>query len=481
MEQKIHQSDAENIAPNECVADASVCAEKKRVWCGCCQFWKSLITPRSLLTGALWLIFIGGLVIRLWQVWHYNPVDHIFSDPQRHWDHAKGTLMSSPLVLTDPILYQVFVSFIQKFSLGDRLLVFYVTALLTVLCPWVWYRFFRELFRSKIMAQIGGIIIAWTPSWIAIYSYLMQETLFLPFLGCALWMTWRAQRKKTLSTYLWMVVLWLLTALTRGVAIPLAAAACIWVWAVHPRKVLTGVWSAAILAFVLVPLAWRTHHFLGQWYPHGSSTFNEIYAASGARLIRINYNRDGAVWYYIFQSPAVGTNPLSPLVKDWRSKREGEISIFVDIKKGHASWAEAKEKHQKTWAETWPIRKENLIYLGFAESWPDNNKEQYWARLNSQLRWIWVPLAVIGFLGCLLYARRLGRDSLLPVLFAIWLLFQGFMLLAVNEGRYRKPAEGLAIAMVLLAGERALRCKRKTPKQAPLPESEPQVDKSLPV
>lgn len=412
----------------------------------------------------LWVLLLGGAAVRVWQVWHYNPMDHIFSDPQRHWDHAMGTVMSSPLVLTDPILYQTFVSFIQKFSLGDKYLVFYVTALLTALCPWVWYRFFRELYHSKVTALIGGVLLAWLPSWLVIYSYFMQETLFLPLLGLALWLTWRAQRKGTLSAFLWMVVVWLLAALTRGVAIPLAAVSCIWVWAVHPRKVVSAVWAAILLAAVLLPLAWRTNHFLGQWSPHGSGTFNEVYAASGARLIRINYHRDGAIWYYIFQSPVIDTNPLNPLFKGWRSGRKGEVAIQVDISEGKASWDRIKEKNKKTWAEKWPMRIENMLYLGFAESWPDNNPAQYWARLNNQMRWVWVPLASIALLGCGLMAARLGRAALLPVLFAVWLFFQGFMLLAVNEGRYRKPAEGMAIGMVLLACERTVTRRGKEQK-----------------
>lgn len=420
-------------------------------------------SPRMLWMLLLWALFFGGVGARVWQVWHYNPVDYIFSDPQRHWDHAKGTLMSSPLVLTDPILYQMFVSIIQKFSLGDRHLVFYVTAILTILCPWVWYRFFRELYRSKLTALTGGILLAWLPSWIAIYTYFMQETLFLPLLGLALWMTWRAQRKGTLSAFLWMVVVWILAALTRGVAIPLAALSCVWVWWGHPRKVITAAWSVILLALVLAPLGWRTNQFLGQWSPHGSGTFNEIYAASGAKLIKINYNRNGAVWYYIFQSPVVDTTPLYPLIKDWKSSRVGEVSIYVDIAAGRVSWAQAKKDNHRTWAEKWPMRIENLVFLGFAESWPDNNSDQFWAKQSNKMRWVWVPLAGLALLGCGIFAARMGRAALLPLLFVVWLFFQGFMLLAVNEGRYRKPAEGMVIGMVLLASERILIRRQRIP------------------
>ena len=45
--------------------------------------------------------------------------------------------------------------------------------------------------------------------------------------------------------------------------------------------------------------------------------------------------------------------------------------------------------------------------------------------------------------------RATLRQPLLPALIVIWFFFQASSLLAVNEGRYRKPLEGLLVAQVL--------------------------------
>src|SRR5690606_29068722 len=146
-----------------------------------------------------------------------NPIDNIFSDPQRHWEQGVEPLRTDPMSMTDPILYQLFVGVIGKLSGQLPGLVAFYTALLSLLMPWIWYRFFRELQPSKIVAVAGWVAIAWLPSWMGIYGYFMQETLMLPLLGAALYATWRCKRKKDLASFLWMVVAWTLAGLTRSV------------------------------------------------------------------------------------------------------------------------------------------------------------------------------------------------------------------------------------------------------------------------
>ena len=58
----------------------------------------------------------------------------------------------------------------------------------------------------------------------------MQETLLLPLLGAALWATWRCRRKRDAASFGIMIFLWIAAGLTRGIAIPMAAVACTWVW-----------------------------------------------------------------------------------------------------------------------------------------------------------------------------------------------------------------------------------------------------------
>ena len=90
----------------------------------------------------------------------------------------------------------------------------------------------------------------------------------------------------------------------------------------------------------------------------------------------------------------------------------------------------------------------NLIHLFIDHSWPE--LEHYGRPANQAarwMRWLWAPLAVYCLVATLWYWRR-QRDHLLPALLLVWFLVQ--MHVAFNEGRYRKPAEGLFIAQALV-------------------------------
>jgi hypothetical protein len=47
---------------------------------------------------------------------------------------------------------------------------------------------------------------------------------------------------------------------------------------------------------------------------------------------------------------------------------------------------------------------------------------------------------------------RRQRERLLPALLLTWFVVQGLLPIAVGEGRYRKPFEGLLICQCLLLG-----------------------------
>ena len=53
--------------------------------------------------------------------------------------------------------------------------------------------------------------------------------------------------------------------------------------------------------------------------------------------------------------------------------------------------------------------------------------------------------------------RPIRPKPLIPTLILVWLLIQGLSLLVVNEGRYRKPLEGLLITQTLLFWDLAKR------------------------
>lgn len=409
---------------------------------------------------ALYLLIALGIWLRVDQVFTYNPMDHIWSDPQRHWEQGTETLRRDPMTLTDPVMYQVYVGVLAKLTLGEPLLVAFFTALLACLTPWIWYRFARELLPRRLQATAVWAALSLLPSWITIYSYFMQETLLLPLLGAALYASWRCRRKQTLASFLVMVVLWTLAGLTRGIAIPLAAVVTSWLWLSQSQKVAKAGYSLLLLGLLMGPLAYRSYAAMHMVSPHGIGQLVALYLRSGKREIHVHYSREGAQWNYWFGSPSTGEKPLAPL-SDWTTSREGPVHARIRIESGSEDWTRALARYPWTLERYLTLTGENLIYLFFGSSWPDNNRERWLESVNHQSRWLWAPLTLLLVLGTAVYWRRLRSARLFAVLIATWILVQGLLPIAVNEGRYRKPAEGLLLTQaVLLAGVLRRRARR---------------------
>jgi hypothetical protein len=184
---------------------------------------------------------------------------------------------------------------------------------------------------------------------------------------------------------------------------------------------------------------------------------NILYARSGAREIKIKFQLHGEVGEYTFGSPSTNIQPFAPL-SDWGSARDGTAQFFVNLDAGARDWDAAKT--MQTFGAThylW-LTGENLAFLFFGESWPDTDRDEGVGEASYQMRWLWAPLTLFTSLGTIILWRR-RRDALLPALMLTWFIFQGLTLIAVNEGRYRKPFEGLLIVQTLavaamLAGRR---------------------------
>ena len=88
-----------------------------------------------------YLLVVVGSIIQVWYIFTYNPVDHIWSDPARHWEQGIDTLRIDLMSLTDPIGYQLYIGALAKLTLKIPALVAYFTCLLALLAPWLWYRF----------------------------------------------------------------------------------------------------------------------------------------------------------------------------------------------------------------------------------------------------------------------------------------------------------------------------------------------------
>jgi hypothetical protein len=408
---------------------------------------------------ALWILYalvLIACVVRAWEAYAHNPMNHLFSDPQRHWDHARDPLSTAPMIFFDPPLFQMWISLVQKWSLQIPTLIALYAGALSILTPWLWYRFMREALRSRLLAVAGWAAFAWLPSWLGIFSYFMTETLFLPLMGASLWLTLRAARKRTVNSFSIMVLLWCLTALTRGIALPLAGLAGLWVWWSHPFKLRTLAISTLIGLVTMVPFGYRNYVLVSNASPLGNGWLNDIYASSGKQNIKLHLTGEGGLWYYEFGSPSLYAPQFEPLTH-WSPLREGSAYVHVDMRNGTKDWRDAAQANAQHGLEKLRLRLENAALVMAGQSWPDSNVDYFVGRVSLAVRWIWLPL-LIAVVGIGLWQWRLTRERpLLPILIVCWFAFQAVSLVAVNEGRYRKPLEGLLLAQVLVLIDQARR------------------------
>jgi hypothetical protein len=145
--------------------------------------------------------------------------------------------------------------------------------------------------------------------------------------------------------------------------------------------------------------------------------------------------------------------PLAPL-SNWQTWREGERHYGIDLDAGPRDWDAAKAA-LPPWAGVRALRLtgESLVHLFFGPSWPDSDTEgalrRDVGRVNYLMRWLWAPLALACTALVALRWRR-QRERMLPVLILTWFVVQGVLPIALNEGRYRKPFEGLLVAQALV-------------------------------
>jgi hypothetical protein len=396
------------------------------------------------------LLIAVGSVLRIREAFLHNPLSNIFSDPERHWNHARATLDPPPWAIVDPPVFQMWLSLVQKWSLGIPVLVAGYAGFLSTVTPWLWYRFLRASLRSRMLALTGWALLAWLPSWIAIFSYFMTETLFLPLLGASLWQTVRARRTRTLPSFCGMVTLWVLTGMTRGIAVPIAGLAGLWAWLYQPKKVAAATASIVIALLATVPFSLRNYRYLHLWSPLGTGWPGDIYTESGTTDIRLDLVLgDGSTANYGFMSPSLCVKPLEPL-SQWESKRSGLLSVVIDTRKGAKDWRAAYKRNAVHGLERLKLRWENLVLVMLGPSWPDNNPDYRVARVELAMRWIWLPLFLLVSIAAILRWRTTLRRPLVPMTIAVWFFFQAVSLLIINEGRYRKPLEGLLIVELLL-------------------------------
>ena len=93
---------------------------------------------RTLILRAVLLgLLVAACAFRVWLVFRYNPMDHIGSDPGRHWHLGTRPLDTQPFAAIDPIGYQLYIGMLAKLTVYSPVLVAYWTALLSVSGPWL--------------------------------------------------------------------------------------------------------------------------------------------------------------------------------------------------------------------------------------------------------------------------------------------------------------------------------------------------------
>ncbi len=392
------------------------------------------------------------LLVRLLYPFFNSPLDHLFSDPQRHWENGERFLHPDVMGSIDPFLYQFWIYALRQFAQGSAPTVLLVCGILCAAMPYGWYRALREL-QSQERALAGALLIGLIPESIGIYGYFMNETLLLTLLGLCFWLTLRSHRKGTLGPYALAAAAWSCAAFTRTIAVPMAVSCLAWLWLTQTQKPHKALVAAACMLVLAIPAGWHTYAKLGFYSPLGNLYFNEIYSVSGRREIVANYGPDGR---YNFGCPSF-YNPTFYPFSSWTTDRVGVASIAIDLPQGRAAWKAEKERiaRERTFP-AWRQRMEDFAYALFGQSWPNSDHATVVGELTVWTRWLWAPLIAVVAVA-LLRRRYRGPAYLLPLCGLGTLALLLLQREGVMEARYREPIDAIVIASALLMTRRPAR------------------------
>ena len=394
-----------------------------------------------------WLRWAFGVVL-LWRLlfpFFDSPLLHLFSDPARHWSNGARFFVPDLIGAGDPFLYQLWIYLLRAVSQGDQPTVVLGCGVLCAAMPYGWYRALRELLPRQA-ALIGGLIIGVTPAFVGIYAYFMTETLLLTLTGFAFWATFRAARKHTVAAFALASGLWMCAMFTRSIALPMAVLCLGTLWITQRQRLGKALGAAAALVILAVPAGMHARSTLGFFAPLGNLYLSQIYSASGKHDISVNAGPLGA---WGFGTPSF-YNPTFYPFSTWTTAREGTAYITIDVSRGRATWiAEKKRIEGLRSFPWWRQYQENLIYLLFGQSWPDNDPNALSGLATVWTRWLWPPLMLVVAWGVLRRGFR-GRDWLLPLCALGMLLWLAVQRDGIIEGRYRKPIDPVLLAAAIV-------------------------------
>jgi hypothetical protein len=406
--------------------------------------------PQRIEHGLRWA-FGTALLLRLLFPIFESPLNHLFSDPLRHWQN--GLYFRHPNVMGggDPYLYQLWLYLLQQIDTPSHAAVLVGSGLLCALMPFGWYRALKEIL-PRHWALAGGILMALVPGFLGVYAYFMNETLLLTLTGFAFWFTFRAQRKRSVGAFAAACALWLAAGFTRSVALPLALACMLTLWFLQPRKFAKALVAGVLLLVFAVPAGLHGRAGLGYFAPFGNLYLNQIYKESGRRIITIDCGPQGR---YEFGSPSFYHPTFYPF-SGWTTDRSGVAAIAVDVARGRDAWIAERERvrRERTFPQ-WRDFLENFLYLSFGQPWPDNGLHSMVGSLAVWTRWIWFPLFLAVAWGTA-RGRFRGREWLLPACALGMFVYLSVQHEGVMEARFRKPIDPIVLAAAIVMCRRVM-------------------------
>jgi Dolichyl-phosphate-mannose-protein mannosyltransferase len=389
---------------------------------------------------------LGGVMLcRLLFPFFDSPLAHLFSDPARHWSNGARFLTPDVIGAGDPFLYQLWLYLVRTLSADDAATVLLSCGILCAAMPYGWYRALKELLPRR-QALAGAIAIGLTPGFFSIYAYFMNETLLLTLSGFAFWSTFRAWRKGTLLAWAVACLVWTCAVLTRAIALPLAFICLTTVWTIQRQRFEKAIVATGIFFVLAIPAGMHGYQRLGLFAPLGNVHLSEIYSLSGRKNIDLDV---GAAGHWGFGSPSF-YNPTFYPFSDWTTDRQGTVPVKIDLARGRADWVAERERVRgESPLGRWAQLKENLLYVLFAQSWPDNDPHSLSGLLSVWTRWIWPPIMLYVAWGA--WRRRFrGRAWLLPACSLGILLLMTLQRSGIVEGRYVKPVHPILLAAAIV-------------------------------
>ncbi len=395
--------------------------------------------------------FAAALLLRLFYPFIDSPLDHVFSDPQRHWNNGQHFFNPGFSGGLDPIGYQLWMFLVQRAGDYNPVFILIITGLLCALQPFGWYLALKELIPRN-WALAGGIIIALIPSFAVTYAFFMTETLVMSVMGLAFWATIRAWKSGTLLGFSAAALLWLVASFTRVQVIPMAGLALFSIWILGPRKAMKACVGLSMLWYIGLAAGLHTKSVFNFFSPFGNLYLNQIYGESGKEKIIIDVSPDMGRRFFV--SPSYVKPTFYPF-SDWRTGRDGEVSVKINTANGRADWIAERDRvaRERTYP-AWKMSLENLAYLSFGLTWPDNSPARPIGAVSHWMRWMWLPLYLAVAFGALRRQFR-GIEWLLPASALGTFLFLALQPVGVMEARYRKPVDPIVVAALVVMAFRS--------------------------